>query len=180
MENLINKTKEKMEATITNLDNRFQTIRVGRANPSMLDTVLVNAYGSMMGLSSVATIAVADSQQLKVTPFDKSSLGTIEKAIFEANLGLTPNNNGEVIFISIPPLTEDRRKEFVKQAKTMSEEAKVALRNVRQDANNSIKNSEESMDMKKDLESDVQALISKYNTIVEQKLNEKEKELMSV
>lgn len=180
MNDILIKAEEKMKASITNLENKFSTLRVGRATTSLVDGVLVNCYGSMMGLSSVATVVVADAHQLKVTPFDKSTLAVIEKAIFEADLGLTPNNNGECIFITIPPLTEERRKELVKQSKTMTEEAKVSLRNVRQDANTSIKNAEASIDEKKNLENNIQELTNKYNLVAEEKYKIKEKELMTV
>ena len=135
MEETILNTEEKMMLTIESLENKFTNVRAGRANPNMLDKVMVEYYGTPTPLKSLANISVPEARQLSVKPFDKSCLGAIEKAIFEANLGVTPNNNGEVVFIVIPPLTEDRRKELVKQVKQLAEEAKIALRNIRQEAN---------------------------------------------
>ena len=115
-----------------------------------------------------------------IKPFDKSCLGAIEKGIYEANIGLTPNNNGEVIILNIPALTEETRKEYVKQVKQMAEDCKIALRNVRQDANNDIKKLEITEDEQKQAQEEVQELINKYNKIVEEKLKVKEQELMTV
>ena len=180
MNDIIIKAEEKMKNTIINLETRLLSIRVGRATTNLVDGVMVNCYGSMMSLPSIATVVVADAHQLKVTPYDKSSLGAIEKGIFEANLGLTPNNNGEAIFINIPPLTTERRIEFTKSAKAITEEGKVAIRNIRQEANTLVKNSTEADDVKKGLEKDIQDLTNKYTTIIDTKLKEKETELMSV
>ena len=143
MDEIILEANEKMEKTIENLLERFKTIRAGRANPAILDGVKVEYYGTPTPLNQLATISVPEARRLQIKPFDKSCLANIEKAVFEADLGLTPNNTGELIFIAIPELTEDRRREFVKQAKTLAEEAKIALRNIRQDANNVIKKDEE-------------------------------------
>ena len=131
-------------------------------------------------LKQLANISVPEARQLSIKPFDRSILSAIEKAIFEANLGITPNNNGECIFLVIPPLTEDRRKELVKQVKALAEEAKIALRNVRQDANANIKKLELPEDEEKRGNDRVQDLINEYNKIVEEKLKEKEKELMTI
>lgn len=180
MDEILLETEEKMEKTIENLSVRFTNIRAGRANPAMLNGVKVNYYGAETPLNQLATISVPEARKLQIKPFDKSCLSDIEKAIYEANLGLTPNNNGELIFITIPELTEDRRREFVKQAKTMSEEAKIALRNIRQDANNSIKKLELNEDEEKSYIEDIQELIQKYNKIVDEKTKEKEDELMTI
>jgi len=150
MEEIIKETEEKMMLTIDSLENKFTNVRAGRANPSMLDGVMVEYYGTPTPLKSLANISVPEARQLSIKPFDKSCLGSIGKAIFEANLGVTPNNNGEVVFIVIPPLTEDRRRELVKQVKTLAEEAKIALRNIRQDANKDIENLELPEDKKKE------------------------------
>ena len=130
----------KMTKTINNLDGELATIRAGRANPNVLNRIMVDYYGTPTPLKSLANISIPEARQLSIKPFDRSCLGAIEKAIFEANLGVTPNNNGEVVFIVIPPLTEDRRKELVKQVKGLGEEAKIALRNIRQDANKALEN----------------------------------------
>ena len=180
METCITNAEEKMNGAITSLEHKFVNVRAGRANPSMLDGINVEYYGVETPLKQLANISVPEARQLSIKPFDRSILGAIEKAIFEANLGITPNNNGECIFLVIPPLTEDRRKELVKQVKALAEEAKIALRNVRQDANNSIKKLELPEDEEKRGNDRVQDLINEYNKIVEEKLKEKEKELMTI
>ena len=180
METCIKNAEEKMNGAITSLEHKFVNVRAGRANPSMLDGINVEYYGVETPLKQLANISVPEARQLSIKPFDRSILGAIEKAIFEANLGITPNNNGECIFLVIPPLTEDRRKELVKQVKALAEEAKIALRNVRQDANNSIKKLELPEDEEKRGNDRVQDLINEYNKIVEEKLKEKEKELMTI
>lgn len=173
-------TEEKMMNTIEVLENRFTSVRAGRANPSMLDGIMVEYYGSPTPLKQLANISIPEARQLSIKPFDRSALASIEKAIFEANLGVTPNNNGESIFIVIPPLTEERRREFVKQVHGMAEEGKIALRNIRQDANTQIKNMKLPEDEEKGLEKDVQDLIQEYNKIIDEKLKEKENDLMSI
>ena len=180
METCIKNAEEKMNGAITSLEHKFVNVRAGRANPSMLDGINVEYYGVETPLKQLANISVPEARQLSVKPFDKSILGSIEKAIFEANLGITPNNNGECIFLVIPPLTEDRRKELVKQVKALAEEAKIALRNVRQEANANIKKLELPEDEEKRGNERVQDLINEYNKIVEEKLKEKEKELMTI
>ncbi len=170
----------KMEETIETLEKRLTTVRAGRANPSMLNGIMVNYYGSATPINSVANITVPEARQILIKPFDKSSLKDIEKAIQEANLGINPTNNGEMIILTLPELTEERRREYVKQAKTMGEEAKIALRNIRQDGNNDIKKEELPEDEEKRILGEVQELISKYNKIVEDKIKEKSDELMEV
>ena len=180
MEEILNNTESKMMLTIESLENKFLNVRAGRANPSMLDGVLVEYYGVPTPIKSLANISVPEARQLLIKPFDRSALGAIEKAIFEANLGVTPNNNGEVVFIVIPALTEDRRKELVKQVKALAEEAKIALRNIRQDANKSLEGLELPEDDEKNAEVKVQDLIQEYNKIIDEKLKEKEKDLMTI
>ena len=131
--------EDKMQKAINVMENRFLNVRAGRANPRILDKIEVEYYGVLTPLIQLATISVPEARKLVIKPFDRSSIGSIEKAIFEANIGLTPNNNGEVVMLIIPELTEERRKEYVKEAKTIAEEGKVALRNIRQEANSSIK-----------------------------------------
>ena len=180
MDEIILEANEKMEKTIENLLERFKTIRAGRANPAILDGVKVEYYGTPTPLNQLATVSVPEARRLQIKPFDKSCLANIEKAIFEADLGLTPNNTGELIFIAIPELTEDRRREFVKQAKALAEEAKIALRNIRQDANNNIKKLEIPEDDIKSGNEEVQKLIEKFNKTVDEKFKVKENELMSI
>ncbi|HIR75095.1 TPA: ribosome recycling factor [Candidatus Ventrenecus avicola] len=173
-------TEQKMQKAIENLESRLVTIRAGRANPALLSKVMVSYYGTPTPIQSVANITVPDAKQLMVKPFDRSSLKDIEKAINEANLGIAPINNGEVILLPMPELTEERRREYVKQAKALCEDAKVALRNIRQDANNEIKKMGLPEDEEKLELEDVQELIQKYNKIVDEKGKEKEAELMEI
>ena len=180
METILLNTEEKMENTISALDNKFSNVRAGRANPNMLDGVTVEYYGVPTQLKQLANISIPEARQLMIKPFDKSILGGIEKAIFEANLGVTPNNNGECIFLVIPPLTEETRREYVKQAKSEAEETKIALRNIRQDANNEIKKLEVTEDEIKAGTEEVQELINNYNKKVEEIAKQKEAELMSI
>ena len=170
----------KMMKAIDNLEERYVSIRAGRANPSMLNGVTVDFYGTPTPISSIANITVPEARQLFIKPFDRSTLKNIEHAIFAANLGINPTNNGEMLIITIPALTEDKRREYVKQAKALSEDAKVVLRNIRQDANTEIKKLELPEDQEKSSLNDVQELINKYNKIVDEKQKEKEEELMTV
>lgn len=180
IETILFNTEEKMESTINNLVNRFTNVRAGRANPAMLDGITVEYYGVPTPLKQLANISIPEARQLMIKPFDKSVLGGIEKAIFEANLGVTPNNNGECVFLIIPPLTEDRRKELVKQVKSLAEEARIALRNIRQDSNTEVKNLKLPEDLEKRGNEEVQELINKYNKIIDEKLKDKEQDLMTI
>ena len=177
---IIKLTEEKMIKTLENLDHRFATVRAGRANPSSLDGITADYYGVATPLKQLATISVPEARQLVIKPFDRGCLGAIEKAIFESNLGYTPNNDGETIRIIIPVLTEDRRKELTKQVKSMAEDGKVSIRNIRHDSNEEIEKQEISEDEQKNLENRVQELVNKYNKLIEDKLKEKEVELMTV
>lgn len=180
MDEILLETETRMESTIDNLEKRLLNIRAGRANPAMLDGVMVSYYGIDTPLKQLATISVPEARMLQVKPFDKSSIGLIEKAILASNIGITPNNNGEVVILNIPAMTEETRKEYVKQAKAIGEEAKIALRNVRQDANNDIKKLEVTEDEIKSGQDEVQELIQKFNKKVEEIVSVKEKELMSI
>lgn len=180
VDDILMETELKMEGAIETLEKRFVNIRAGRANPSILDNVMVSYYGMETPLKQLATISVPEARQLCIKPFDRSSLSTIEKGIYEANVGLTPNNNGEIIILNIPILTEETRREYVKQSKQVAEEAKIALRNIRQDSNGDIKKLEISEDDIKEGQEEVQELINKYNKIVDDKQKIKEQELMSV
>ena len=175
-----NEVKSKMEKVLENLDSRFTTVRAGRANPNILSGITIDYYGNPTPIQTIATVSVPEARQLMIKPFDKSLLKEIEKALFAAELGMAPTNNGEVIYLTVPELTEETRKNYVKQVKEMTEEAKIALRNIRQDANNAIKKEEYPEDEEKMYLDDVQELIDKYNTKVDEKFKEKEKELMTV
>ena len=169
-----------MKKAIENMENRFLNVRAGRANPAMLNGIEVDYYGTPTPINSLANVTVPEAKQLFIKPFDKSTLKEIERSINEANIGISPTNNGEFIILTVPDLTEDRRREYVKQVKSMAEDGKVALRNIRQDANNAIKKLELPEDQEKGLMEDVQELINKYNKIVDEKAKEKEKELMQI
>lgn len=175
-----NEVKTKMEKAIENLESRFTTVRAGRANPNILSGIMVEYYGAPTPINAIATVSVPEARQLMIKPFDKNSLKDIEKAIYSADLGMAPTNNGEVIILTVPELTEETRKNYVKQVKDMAEEARIALRNIRQDANNNIKKQEFTEDEEKCYLDSVQKLIDKYNQVVEDKFKEKEKELLSI
>ena len=173
--------KNKMEKVVENLDSKYTTMRAGRANPNILKGVMVDYYGVPTPIHSLATISVPEARVLAIKPFDKSSLKNLEKAIYEANLGLAPTNNGEVIMLTIPELTGETRKEYVRQASQIAEEAKIALRNIRQDENNKIKKDETLREDEREMCLEiVQELIEKYNKMVEDKFKEKETELTSL
>lgn len=178
---MLNDVESKMEKAVETMERRFSNVRAGRANPAILDKVMVSYYGTPTPLKSLATISVPEARQLMIKPFDKGSLSDIEKGIYESNIGLTPNNNGDVITLNIPALTEETRREYVKEVKQISEECKINLRNIRQDANNDIKKDDELTEDEKDSKmDDVQDLINKYNKIIDEKTKEKETDLLNV
>ena len=179
MNNYLNLAKEKMNKAITALEDKFTSVRAGRANPSMLDEVFVDYYGTKTPLKQLATIFVPEARQISVKPFDKNLLGKIEKAIFEANLGVTPNNNGETVFITIPPLTEERRKELVKQVKEYAEEGRISIRNIRKDIIDTIKD-ELPEDEERNIVENLQEVVNDYNKQIEELTKEKEKDLMEI
>lgn len=181
MNDVLNETESKMKKAIETMEKRFTNVRAGRANPAILDSVVVSYYGTPTPLKSLATISIPEARQLMIKPFDRSCLSDIEKGIYEANIGLTPNNNGECIILNIPALTEETRREYVKQVKQIAEEGKINLRNIRQDSNNDIKKNEDLTEDEKDnLMDDVQDLINKYNKVIDEKEKEKEQELLTV
>lgn len=179
-EDIINITEEKMLKAVENVEKRFTTVRAGRANPNVLDPVMVSYYGVDTPLKQLATISVPEARQLLIKPFDRSCLHAIEKGIFEANIGLTPNNDGESIRIVIPPLTEERRIELTKQVKAISEEGKVAIRNIRRDSIESLEKENLPEDVEKSKTNEIQNLVNEYNKMIDEKLKEKEEELLSV
>ena len=167
MDEILIEVQDKMDKAITSYETRLKTVRAGRANPSSLDGVAVDYYGTLTPLKQLATISVPEATQLLIKPFDKSFLKDIEKAIFESNLGYTPNNDGESIRIVIPALTEDRRKELIKQVKKMAEDAKVSVRNARHEGLDKTKKSEMSEDEIKEAEKNIQDLVNEYNKKIE-------------
>lgn len=180
---IIDSAKESMEGSIAHLEKEFLNIRAGKASPQMLGGVFVDYYGSQTPLSQVANINAADARTLTVTPWEKNMIQPIEKAIMIANLGLNPMNNGEAIIINIPALTEERRRDLVKQAKAEAEDAKIGIRNARKDANTDIKKEEKngtSEDICKKAEEDVQKLTDAYIKKIDDHLVIKEAEIMKV
>lgn len=175
--------EEKMEMAVAFLDESLAHIRAGKANPKILDPIRVNYYGSMSPISNVANIAVPDARTITITPWEKSMFKEIEKAIINSELGITPENNGEVIRISIPPLTEERRKLLVKQSKAESEQAKISVRNARRDAIEGLKKAvKQGMpeDVEKDAEANVQKIHDKYLKKIDELFAAKEKEILTV
>lgn len=176
----LDSAREKMDKAIKNLVDKFTTVRAGRANPSMLDGVSVDYYNTPTAIKQLATISVPEARQISIKPFDRTLLGAIEKAIFEANIGVTPNNNGEVIFITIPPLTEERRKELVKQIKEYAEEGKIAIRNIRRDIIEKVKADKLPEDIEKSTIDLLQDVVGEYNKKVDEETKLKEKDLMEI
>ncbi len=174
---------EQMEKALNHLKSELTKIRAGKANPTMLDGISVDAYGTHMPLSQVSNINTMDARTLTVKPWDKSMLEPISKAIAAANIGINPQNNGEVILLSVPPLTEERRKNLVKMTKTVAEDARIGMRNARKDANEEIKSLQKkglAEDIAKEAEGKVQKLTDDYNIKIEVLLASKEKDIMTV
>lgn len=173
-----------MQKAIESTQRNFNTIRTGRANASLLDRVMVEYYGTPTSLKSLANINTPDASTITIQPYDKGTLNLIEKAIQMSDIGLNPNNDGQVIRLNIPPLTSERRKELVKMAGKMAEEGKVSVRNIRRDAVDSVrkqeKNSELSEDEAKDLQDKIQKLTDKYIAKVDELLAEKEKDITTI
>jgi len=180
IEFIIDTAKEVMNNAIAHLIKELRTIRAGKATPSMLSNVMVDYYGSQTPMSQVANVNTPDARTISIQPWEKNMLQPIEKAIQIANLGFNPMNNGDVIMINVPPLTEERRINLAKQAKAEAEHAKVGIRNARKDANNEIKKTDISDDMKKISESDIQNLTDTFVKQIEEKLAVKEVEIMKV
>jgi ribosome recycling factor len=184
LDDIVKETKDNMDKAIDALKKNLATIRTGRANPAMLDSVRVDYYGSPTPLNQLATVSAQDARMIIIKPFDKKSLKEIERAIVEANLGFNPNNDGETIRLAMPPLSTERRKEYVKMSKSKGEDAKVAIRNVRRDSNEMLKeacadSSITQDDEKRGLKS-VQDLTDAFVKTVDEQLVKKEKEIMEV
>lgn len=177
---ILEATKESMDKAIDHLEKAFIKIRAGKASPSMLSTVMVEYYGSQTPLSQVSNINTPDARTISVQPWEKSLLSEIETAIMHANLGFNPMNNGEMIIINVPPLTEERRIQLVKQAKSEAEEAKISVRSARQEANKEIKNLDISEDLESNAEIDIQELTDSYIEKIDAHLEVKEAEIMKV
>lgn len=184
MDERLTQYEEKMEKSIQNLVDEYSTIRAGRANPHILDRITVDYYGTPSGLQQVANINVPEARMIQIQPWEPSMVKEIEKAILCSDLGLTPTNDGKVIRLVFPELTEERRKELVKDVKKKGENAKVAIRNIRRDANDSVKKKnkadEISDDEAKQLEEQIQKLTDKYVAEVDKAVEEKSKEILTV
>ncbi len=184
IQDLIKEAEDKMKKSLEATRHEFTLIRTGRANPAMLEDIKVNYYGSDLPIQQVATVTVPDPRQLLITPFDKNSLGAIEKAIQKSELNLTPTNDGQAIRINIPPLNEERRKEFIKQLHKKAEVGHAAVRNIRHDCNNHLKtltkNKECSEDEEKRAHERVQKLTDQYIAEIDKATKQKEQELMEV
>ncbi|MGL4370589.1 MAG: ribosome recycling factor [Spirochaetota bacterium] len=176
--------EERMEKSIKSLEREFLTIRTGRANPALLDNVKVESYGSLMPINQVATVSCPEPRLLMIQPWDKSNLSAIEKAIYKADLSLNPSSDGNVIRIQIPELTEERRKELVKVVKNKTEDTKIAIRNVRRDGNDMVKDLEKEKELSEDDAKAAQASIQKttdrYIEKAQKLADNKEKEILSL
>jgi ribosome recycling factor len=179
---VINKTRDQMVKAVSHLEDTLNHIRAGKADVRVLDNVHVDYYGSMMNLAQVANITVPDARTIKIQPWEKKMIDPIEKAILYANLGFNPTNNGEAIIVAVPPLTEERRKDLVKQAKHEGEIAKVSIRNTRKDANEAFKKMRKdglAEDLEKDGETQAQKLTDDFTKKVDELLKKKEHDIMS-
>ncbi len=184
MEETLSELERKMDKAIDVLKIEFQKVRTGRANPAILDNIQVDYYGTPTPLNQVGNISVPDPQLIVITPWEKKILGDVEKAIQKSNLGLTPQNDGNIIRLPIPPLTEERRKDLVKQIKKLGENAKIPIRNVRREGNDILKkkekNKEISQDEQKQFITKIQTLTDDHIKVVDDLMDAKEKELMEV
>ena len=183
IEFILDSTEESMVGSIAHLEKEFLNIRAGKASPQMLGSVFVDYYGAQTPLSQIANVNIPDARTITIQPYEKNMLQVIEKAIMVANIGFNPMNNGDVIIINVPALTEERRRDLVKQAKAESEDAKIGIRNARKDANTEIKKLEKdgtSEDICKSAEDDVQKLTDAFIRKVDEHLAHKEAEIMKV
>ncbi|MDT7832595.1 ribosome recycling factor [Flavobacteriaceae bacterium S356] len=180
IEFIVDSSKEQMDSAIDHLIKELRSIRAGKASPSMLSNIMVDYYGSQTPLSQVANVNTPDARTISIQPWEKQMLQEIEKAIMIANIGFNPMNNGENIIINVPPLTEERRRDLVKQAKAEAEHAKIGIRNARKDANNEVKKLDISDDLKKNTETDIQSLTDSFVKKVDDLLVVKETEIMTV
>jgi ribosome recycling factor len=177
---IIETTKELMDESVKYLEKELLNIRAGKANPNMLSSIKVEYYGILTPLNQISNINTPDSQTISVQPWEKDKLQDIEKAIIDSNLGFNPMNNGESILINIPPLTQERRIELVKLAKSEAENSKVSVRNSRKDANNEIRKSEFSEDIRSNYELDIQEITDKYVKKIDSIFSSKEAEILKV
>ena len=180
VEFILDTAQEAMDSAIKHLEKQFVNIRAGKASPAMLGSVFVEYYGNQTPLNQVANVNTPDGRTITVQPWEKQMIGEIERGIMLANIGFNPMNNGEMVIISVPPLTEERRRNLAKQAKSEAEDAKVGIRNARKDANHDLKKLDISEDLLKNAEIDVQEMTDSYVKKVDDLLEVKEKEIMTV
>ena len=181
LEIIISSVKQEMDAAIKHLDHAFQKIRAGKASTTMVQDVMVEYYGSLTPLNQVANVMVPDAMTISIQPWDKTAINAIEKAIINSNLGFAPSNNGDNIILNVPPLTEERRKELAKHAKTETESTKITIRNARQEGMKELKKLEGiSKDIIKDSETKIQELTDKYVKISDEHLKAKEADIMKI
>lgn len=180
---VINELKSQLEKNLAHTGNEFNRIRAGKASPAMLESVLVDYYGAQTPLNQVANVSTPDARTISIQPWEKTLIRPIETAIINSNLGFAPQNDGEMIRISVPPLTEERRKELVKQAKNEAENSKIGIRNLRKEANEKIKKLQKdgmSEDEAKSSEEDIQRIVDGYIKKTDELLQSKEKEILTV
>lgn len=184
MDTVIKQTRERMKRSLDAFEGNINVVRTGRANPAMLQRVVVDYYGAQTPLNQIASVSSPDPRTLLVSPFDKSAVSNIEKAIRESDLGFNPNNQGDTIFITVPPLNDERRRDLVKTVKHMAEEAKVAVRNIRRDANEELREMHKEHLLTEDEtrhgESDVQKVTDEFIALIDQRVKAKEEDILAV
>jgi len=184
MKTVIKETRERMQKTLESFEGNIGIVRTGRANPAMLSRVMVDYYGAMTPLNQLANVSSPDPRTLLVTPFDKSAIRNVEKAILESDLGFNPNNQGDTIFITVPPLNDERRRDLVKTVKHMAEEAKVAVRNIRRDANEELREMHKEHLLSDDEthagEAEVQKVTDEFVALIDDRTKAKEEDILAV
>ncbi len=184
MKEVLNTANDKMEKTLKVLSSDFAAIRAGRANPAVLDRITVDYYGTQTHINQMAAVSVQDARVLVIQPWDKTSLKAIEKAIQASDLGINPANDGSVIRLTFPQLTEERRKDLCKEIKKLGEDAKVAVRSIRRDANDKVKNMKKEGELTEDdvkvFDKDIQKLTDKFTDLIDSEVSVKEKEILSI
>jgi len=184
MKSVLKETRERMEKSLQSFESTVATVRTGRANPAILHRIAVEYYGSSVPLPQIASISSPDPRTLLISPFDKSAAGEIERAIRESDLGFNPNNQGDAIFINVPALNDERRRDLVKAVHTMAEEARVAVRNIRRDGNDELKEMQKNNDLTEDDlrrdEAEVQKLTDEFISAIDERVRAKEEDILAV
>ncbi len=184
MKSVLKEARERMEKSVEAFESNVATIRTGRANPAVLNRVSVNYYGTQVPLTQLASVSSPDPRTLLITPFDKSAVKEIERAIQESDLGFNPNNQGDAIFINVPPLNDERRRDLVKMVHTMAEEARIAIRNIRRDANDELKEMHKESELTEDEmrrgEGEVQKITDEFTQSIDERIKSKEEDILAV